>query len=299
MASRPRRSLHFVPGGNERMIAKALTLPADGLILDLEDAVPPDRKPATRPIVRQWLEKPDFGGRARWVRMNPIASGWGRADLEETIGGRPDGYVVPKPRGAADVRAVAQALDRLEHRHGIAPGATRLLPIATETPAGLLHIEEVAAASPRIVAISWGIEDLSAAMGLGRVRDGAGKYLDIPRYARVMCAVAAAAAGVEALDTVYIDIADLEGLRRECEDAVHMGFTGKISIHPGQIPVINEAFTSPPEAVEEARALVAAFEEARRRGVYAFVFKGQMVDAPHLARALKILARAGEPAPPP
>jgi citrate lyase beta subunit len=294
-----RRSLHFVPGGNERMMTKALTLAADGLILDLEDAVPPDRKAATRPVVREWLQKLDFGGRERWVRMNPIASGLGRVDLEETIGGRPHGYVVPKPSTAADVREVAQVLDRLEHHHGIAQGATRLLPIATETPEGLLNIKEIAAASPRIVAISWGVEDLGAAMGLGRVRDAEGRYLDIPRHARVMCAVAASAAGVDALDTVYTDIADLAGLRRECDDAVQMGFTGKISIHPGQLPVINEAFTPAPDVVEEARALVAAFEEHRRRGVYAFTFKGQMVDAPHLGRALKILARAGQSPPSP
>jgi citrate lyase subunit beta/citryl-CoA lyase len=291
---RRRRSLHFVPGGVERMIAKALTLPADGLIFDLEDAVPPERKAATRPVVRQWLEKLDFGGRERWVRMNPLGSAFGRADLEETIGGRPDGYVVPKPRMAGDVREVAQALDRLEHRHGIPPGTTRLVLIATETPEGLLNIRDIAAASPRTVAISWGVEDLGAAMGLGRVRDEAGRYLDIPRYARVMCAVAAAAAGVEAVDTVYTDIGDLEGLRRECEDAVQMGFTGKISIHPDQIPVINAAFTPAPAVVEEARALVAAFEEHRRRGIYAFTFRGQMVDAPHLARARNILDRAGE-----
>jgi citrate lyase beta subunit len=290
---RLRRSLHFVPGGNEKMIAKALTLPADGLILDLEDAVPPDRKAATRPIVRGWLEKLDFGGRERWVRMNPITAPFGHADLEGTIAGRPDGYVVPKPRAAADLREIAQQLDRLEPRHGISHGSTRLLPIATETPEGLLNIKEVAAASPRIVAISWGVEDLGAVMGLGRVRDADGQYLDIPRYARVMCCIAASAVGVEALDTVYTDIADLEGLQRECDDAVQMGFAGKISIHPNQIAVINAVFTPAREVVEEARELVAAFEDARRRGIYAFAFKGRMVDAPHLAGALKILARAG------
>lgn len=286
-----RRSLHFVPGGNDRMFAKALALDADGLILDLEDAVPPDQKAATRPVVRAWLDR-DFGGRERWVRMNPLATGFGRADLEETLGGRPDGYVVPKPRRASDVREVAELLDRLEHREGIPNGATRLVLIATETPEGLLNIGEVAGASPRIVAISWGIEDLSAAMGLGRTRDAEGRYLDIPRYARTMCAVAAAAAAVEALDTVYTDIADLAGLRRECEDAVAMGFTGKISIHPNQIPVINGTFAPSPDEVAEARALVDAFAEHERRGVYAFSFKGRMVDAPHLARARKLLARA-------
>ena len=274
------------------MLARALTLPADGLILDLEDAVAPDRKAATRGVVSEWLGR-DFGGRERWVRMNPIATGHGRADLEETIAARPDGYVVPKPGRAADVREVAHILDRIEQQHGIPNGTTRLTLIATETPEGLLNIREIATATPRTVAISWGVEDLGAAMGLGRVRDAEGRYLDIPRYARVMCAVVAAAVGVEAIDTVFTDIADLDGLRRECEEGVAMGFTGKISIHPSQIPVINEVFTPPKAAVDEARELVALFDEHAKRGVYAFTFKGQMVDAPHLARARKLLARAG------
>ena len=287
-----RRSLHFVPGGNERMLAKALTLPADGLILDLEDAVTPDKKAATRPIVRQWLESKDFGPRERWVRMNPIYSEYGETDLEETIAGRPHGYVVPKPRHAGDIRRIAAVLERLEQRHGLPWGSTRLVLIATETPEGLLNIREVAAASPRIAAVSWGIEDLSAAMGLPRTRDAEGRYLDIARYARVMCAVAAAAAGVEALDTVYTDLADLEGLRRECQEGVWMGFSGKISIHPSQIEVINSVFTPSKADAEEAVALIAAFEEHARRGAGAFAWKGQMMDMPHLTRARKIVERA-------
>jgi len=199
---------------------------------------------------------------------------------------------VPKPRHAGDVREIAQILDGLEHRHQIPHGSTRLVLIATETPEGLLNIREVAAASPRIVTVSWGIEDLGAAMGLPRVRDAENRYLDIPRYARVMCTIVASAAGVQALDTVYTDIADLAGLRRECEEGVAMGFTGKISIHPSQIEVINEAFTPQPAVVAEAQELVAAFEDHRKRGVFAFRFKGQMVDAPHLTRALKIIAQA-------
>jgi citrate lyase beta subunit len=282
-----------VPGGNDRMFTRALTLPADGLILDLEDAVAPDRKAATRGVVREWLARNDFGGRERWVRMNPIATGLGEADLEETIAGRPDGYVVPKPGRAADIREIARILDRLEQQHGIPNGATRLTVIATETPEGLLNIREISTASPRTVAISWGVEDLGAAMGLGRVRDGAGRYLDIPRYARVMCSVVATAAGVEAIDTVFTDIANLDGLRRECEEGVAMGFTGKISIHPSQISVINDVFTPAKDAVDEARELIALFEVNARHGIYAFTFKGQMVDAPHLNRAKKLLARAG------
>jgi citrate lyase subunit beta/citryl-CoA lyase len=287
-----RRSLHFVPGGNERMIQRALTLPADGLILDLEDAVTPDKKAATRPIVRSWLDTLDFGGQERWIRMNPIWSEWAAADLEETIGGRPDGYIVPKPRRAEDIRQIVAILDRLESRYDLPFGSTKLIPIATETPEGLLNIREVAGASPRIVAISWGIEDLSAAMGLPRVRDAEGRYLDIPRYARVMCSVAASAAGVEAIDTVYTDIADLEGLGRESREGVAMGFVGKISIHPGQIEVINQAFTPSRDDAEDATALISAFEEHARRGAGAFAWKGQMVDLPHLTRARKIAERA-------
>jgi citrate lyase beta subunit len=288
-----RRCLHFVPGGNEKMMAKALTLPADGLILDLEDAVPPDRKAATRPIVRQWLQKLDFAGRERWVRMNPIFTDLAVADLEETIAGRPDGYIVPKARRASDVREIVGHLERLEAAHGVPSGSTKLVVLATEVPEGLLNIAEIATASTRTVTLTWGVEDLSAAMALPRVRDAQGQYLDIPRYARVMCTVAASAAGIEAMDTVFTDIADLEGLRRECEEAVAMGFTGKISIHPSQIDVINDVFTPSAEEAAEARELVAQFDEHAARGVFAFRFKGQMVDAPHLTRARKVIARAG------
>ncbi|MBI4610750.1 MAG: CoA ester lyase [Candidatus Rokubacteria bacterium] len=290
--TRLRRSLHFVPGGNERMMTKALTLPADGLILDLEDAVTVEKKAEARGVVLRWLQTLDFGGMERWIRMNTLATGFGEADLEATIEGRPDGYVVPKPRNAADIRVIAGILDRLEEKHGIPFGSTRLVLIATETPEGLLNIAEVARASPRIAAVSWGIEDLSAAMGLPRTRDAEGRFLDIPRYARVMTAVAAAAAGVEALDTVFTDIQNLEGLRRECREAVWMGFTGKISIHPSQIPVINEVFTPSPDEAREAQELIAAFEEHRAKGAGAFAFKGQMVDVPHLTRARKIVERA-------
>src|SRR3989442_14833065 len=225
--------------------------------------------------------------------MNRIATGLGQADREQTTAARPDGYGWRKPGRAADSREIVRVMDRLGQYQGLQNGATRFTLIATETPEGLLNIREIAAATPRTVAISWGVEDLGAAMGLGRVRDAEGRYLDIPRYARVMCSVVASATGVEAIDTVFTDIADLDGLRRECEEGVAMGFTGKISIHPSQIAVINEVFTPLKGAVDEARELVALFDEHAKRGVYAFTFKGQMVDAPHLTRARKLLARAG------
>jgi citrate lyase subunit beta/citryl-CoA lyase len=287
-----RRSLHFVPGGNERMIAKALTTSADGLILDLEDSVAPSAKAATRPVVRHWLETLDFGGRERWVRMNPIFTEHGEADLAETVPARPDGYLVPKPRRAEDIRRICAVLESLEQRHRLPVGSIKLLPIATETPEGLLHIAEVASASPRIAAISWGVEDLGSAMGLSRVRDAEGRYLDIPRFARTMCCVAASAAGVEAIDTVYTDLADLAGLRRECEEGVAMGFRGKMSIHPGQIEVINEAFSPSKAEAEEALELIAAYEAQAGRGAGAFTFKGQMRDIPHVNLARKVVERA-------
>jgi citrate lyase subunit beta/citryl-CoA lyase len=224
--------------------------------------------------------------------MNPIFTDLAVADLEATMPGRPDGYIVPKPRRAQDLHDIDAHLSRLEQQHGIAAGRTRLIPLATETPEGLLNIGEVAAASPRIVAVSWGVEDLGAAMGLPRVRDAQNRYLDIARHARVMCAVAASAAGVEWMDTVFPDINDLDGLRRECEEAVVMGYTGKISIHPSQIEIINRAFTPSSDELAEARELVAAFADHAGRGTYAFRFKGQMVDAPHLTRARKVIARA-------
>jgi citrate lyase subunit beta/citryl-CoA lyase len=224
--------------------------------------------------------------------MNPVGSEHALADLEETIAGRPDGYVVPKPQRGEDIQRVADMLDRLEQQHGLPVGSTRLIPIATETPEGLLNIRAIAGASPRITAISWGIEDLSAAMGLPRTRDDEGRYLDIARYARVMCAVAASAAGVEAIDTVYTDIPDLDGLRRECREGVAMGFAGKISIHPGQIEVINAEFTPSGAEAEDAVALIAAFAEHAARGAGAFAWKGQMMDMPHLTRARKIAERA-------
>ena len=225
--------------------------------------------------------------------MNPIFTDHAEADIEETIAGRPDGYVVPKPNRAEDIRRVVAIIERLEERHHLPFGSTRLLPIATETPEGLLNIREIAGASPRIAAISWGIEDLSAAMGLPRTRDAEGRYLDIPRYARVMCAVAASAAGVEAIDTVYTDIADLErpaarvpggrrhGLHRQDLDPPGPDRGHQPGVHavPGGRP------TRRWPSSRRSRSM-------RARGAGAFAWKGQMMDMPHLTRAKKIADRA-------
>ncbi len=287
-----RRAVHFVPGANEKMFRKALELPADGLILDLEDAVTPDNKESARETVVKWLREADFDGRERLVRMNPLDTPWGVQDLEATMLARPDAYVVPKARGREDLERIDGILSRIETEHALPSGKVTLLVIATETPEGLLNIRELAAA-PRVDALTWGAEDLSAAIGARRNRDESGAYLEIFRLARHMTLLAACAAGVQPIDGVFVDIRDPAGLERECRESAQMGFTGKITIHPSQIEIVNEAFSPSAEEIAESRELLAAFEEHQRAGRMAFAFKGNMVDAPHLTRARTILERAG------
>jgi citrate lyase subunit beta/citryl-CoA lyase len=179
----------------------------------------------------------------------------------------------------------------MEREYGHTPGEVRLVVLATETPQGLLNIRDFGTC-PRVDALSWGAEDLSAAIGARRNRDERGQFLEVFRYARVMTLLAATAAGVQPLDTVFVDIKDTEGLRRDCLEGAWMGFTGKITIHPSQIEIVNEIFTPSAEEIAESKALLEAFEENQKAGKMAFSFKGQMVDVPHLTRARTILERA-------
>jgi citrate lyase subunit beta/citryl-CoA lyase len=288
---RLRRSLHFVPGANERMLAKALTLPADTLILDLEDAVTPDRKDEARGAVTEWLRDVDFGGQERMVRINPLSTPWGLDDLRATMASPPDSYLVPKARSLADIEAIDAEIGRLEAEYGHPAGAVGLLIVATETPQGVLNLPTFTQCG-RVTALSWGAEDLSAAIGARRNRDDDGNYLDVFKHCRIQTLLCATAGGVEPIDTAYVDIRNLEGLRRESQEAAWMGFTGKITIHPDQVAIVNEVFTPSPDEVAEAQELVAAFEEAMAGGRMALSFRGQMVDVPHLERARTILARA-------
>jgi len=289
--SRLRRAVHFVPGANEKMLQKSLALPADSLVLDLEDAVTPENKDSARETVTHWLKQVNFGRQERMVRMNPLNTPWGVRDLEVTMQGRPDSYLVPKVRIKDDLFRIDTILSRMEREYGYPPGGVKLVVIATETPQGLLNIRDFGSC-PRVDALSWGAEDLSAAIGARRNRDEQGQFLEVFRYARIMTLLAATAAGVPPLDTVFVDIRDTEGLRRECLEGAWMGFTGKITIHPSQIAVVNEIFSPSPEDIAESKELLAAFEENRKAGKMAFSFKGQMVDVPHLTRARTILERA-------
>jgi citrate lyase subunit beta / citryl-CoA lyase len=289
--SRLRRAVHFVPGANEKMLQKSLALPADSLVLDLEDAVTPENKDSAREVVTRWLKEVDFGQQERMVRMNPLDTPWGVKDLEVTMQGKPDSYLVPKVRTKDDLLKIDEIISRMEREYGHAPGRVKLVVLATETPQGLLNIRDFGAC-PRVDALSWGAEDLSASIGARRNRDEKGEFLDVFRYARIMTLLAATAANVQPLDTVFVDIKDTEGLRRDCLEGAWMGFTGKITIHPSQIEVVNEIFTPSAEEIAESKALLEAFEENQKAGKMAFSFKGQMVDVPHLTRARTILERA-------
>lgn len=288
---RLRRSVHFVPGANEKMLTKSLDLAADSLVLDLEDAVTPERKEQARNMVADWLHDVDFKGKECTVRMNPLDTPWGLEDLRVTMRVPPHAYLVPKIRSLADIERIDHELTRLETEYGHSRGSVELILVATETPQAVLNLPTFTQCS-RVTALSWGAEDLSAAIGARRNRDEFGNYLDVFKFCRVQTLLCATAGGVQPIDTVYVDIKDLDGLRRDCKEGASMGYIGKITIHPDQIPIVNELFTPSDDEITEAHELIAAFDVAQREGRMAFSFRGQMVDVPHLNRARTIVARA-------
>ena len=289
-----RRAIHFVPGANEKLLAKSVEFAADTLVLDLEDSVTPENKEGARKTVNEWLRSADFRGKERMVRMNPLDTPWGVQDLEVTMEGRPDSYMVPKVRTADDLLRVDKIISEIERRYGHPAGGVKLLVIATETPQGLLNIRDFGGC-PRVDSMSWGAEDLSAAIGARRNRDERGEFLEVFRYARVMTLLAATASSVQPIDTAYVNLRDMDGFRRDCIEGAWMGFTGKITIHPAQIDIVNEVFSPSEQELADARELLAAFEENQKAGRMTFSFKGEMVDVPHLNRARTIIERARRP----
>ncbi|MDP6827870.1 MAG: CoA ester lyase [Pseudomonadales bacterium] len=287
---RLRRSAHFVPGANEKMLSKALASNADGLVLDLEDAVTPKRKDETREIVAGWLRDVSFGSQERIVRMNPLDTPWGNEDLRVTMRHPPDAYVVPKVSNLSELERIDEIVTRCENEHGHPQGDVGLILVSTETPAGVLNLPTFTDCR-RVIALSWGAEDLSSALGAPRNRLPDGTYLDIYRHCHTHTLLCAAAGGVQPLDTVFTDIRDLQGLREECLRSAWSGYTGKITIHPSQIDIVNEAFSPSTEEIETCTRLLEAFEIARAQGRMAFSFEGRMVDVPHLTRAQKLIAR--------
>jgi len=273
------------------MLSRALESQADSLVLDLEDSVPLESKDSARQEIARWLREHDFGGKERIVRINGLDTPYATLDLEATVPTRPDAFLVPKLRSPAELRELDAQLTRLEWQHGMSRGAIVVIPIATETPQGLLCVAELAR-QPRVDAITWGAEDLSAALGARRNRDARGEYLEVFRHARIMTLLSAAAAGIDAIDGVYVDFRDREGLERETLSAAEQGFGGKMTIHPDQIAVVNRLFTPSDAEIAECRELLEVCEVQRASGTLAFAFRGQMVDAPHIERARRLLARA-------
>jgi citrate lyase subunit beta / citryl-CoA lyase len=286
------RSLLFVPGDSPRKLAKGLESGADALILDLEDSVASDRKAEARATALAFLNEAHSAARRPrlLVRVNGLDTGLIDADLDAVVAGRPDAILLPKAEGGPSVIHLDAKLAAREAIAGLPDGAIRIMAIATETAAALFVAGTYAGASLRLAGLTWGAEDLSADLGAETNRDADGRFTGPFRLARSLCIAAAAAAKVAALDTVFVDFRNAQGLRREAEEARRDGFTGKLAIHPGQVAAINEVFTPSPAEIAKAEAVVAAF--AAVPGVGVVGIDGVMYDRPHLERAKRMLARA-------
>jgi len=297
---RPRAALRswlFVPGDSERKQAKALVSGADALILDLEDSVDQTQLPAARTRVAQLLRTHRGApGPQLWVRVNPPDGPLWREDLAGLFaaGGAPAGIVLPKVSAAQEIEAAAVELSALETQRGLRGGATSLLVIATETPHGLLALPRyplslgAGAAAARLAGLTWGAEDLSAALGARAKRDASGALTFTFALARTTCLLAAAALGAQAIDGVHTEFRDTAGLARELQEARRDGFSGKLAIHPDQVAAINAAFTPTEAERVHAQRVVAAFAAAGGAGVASL--DGQMIDRPHLLQARRVLA---------
>lgn len=287
------RSMLYVPGDDDRKLAKVDTSGADAVVLDLEDSVAAPRRPAAREKVRQFLgQRPrDARDYQLWVRINALDDA-ALVDLAAVLGVAPDGVVLPKIDGPDDVRQLEHMLDALEVRDGVEPGRTKICAVATETPAAVLRLQEFAGAHfPRLVALNWGAEDLSTAVGASTNVDASGQWSLTYRWTRSAVLLAAKATGVQAIETVHVDYRDTEGMRTTSRGAAQEGFTGRVAIHPVQVPTINEEFAPSDEDLRFAQKIVAAFESSAD-GAGTVGIEGQMFDIPHLKRARNLLQLA-------
>lgn len=286
------RSLLFIPADSEKKLQKGDDVAADVLILDLEDSVAAAHKPLARQLALRYLRERSGNRRSQlWVRINPIDTSEAMVDLAEVMPGRPDGIIQPKTRSADDVVELGRRLGRLEAELGIPAGQTLILPVATETPEAMFSLGQFSRCDQRLAALTWGAEDLSAALGAVSNRDTGGQWTFPYQVARSFCLFGAAAAGVPAIDTIFADFRDVEGLRASCGAARRDGFCGKLAIHPAQVDAINEAFTPSEQEIAHARRVVEAFSVQPNVGTLSL--DGQMLDIPHLKQARKILATAG------
>lgn len=284
--TRIRRGLLFMPGDDPHKIEKGAALDVDAVIMDLEDGVALNRKPAARAAAAAALRDVDFGRSERLIRLNPVDSPFFEDDFLETVEAHPDGYVLPKVESARQVREVAARLLAAEARHGWQPGAICLLAII-ETGRGVLNVREIAESDPRLDALIFGAEDLAGDIGATRTPEGWEVY-----YARSAVVIHAKTCGLQAIDTPFVNLTDFERLAQETRAALSMGFTGKLAIHPKQIDIIQRTFTPTPVEIQQARRLIDAHDAQQAGGSGVFELDGKMVDMPMVRAAQTILARA-------
>jgi len=280
------RSFLFVPGDSGRKMEKAGGAGADALILDLEDAVAPDAKASARKLTAEYVKDRDDA----WVRINPVDTELWEADLEAVIPSSPVGIILPKARHAHDAVRISERIDVLENHHNIEHGQTQIIVLCTEHPEALFTLHSYVGTVPRLAGLSWGAEDLAAAVGASANRSTKGEWLPQFEMARSMCLFAAAAAEVAAIDTVYTDFRDHDGLLRYATNARRDGFSGMLAIHPAQVEVINAAFLPTAEEIEFAARIVKAFGDNPGAGTVGL--DGKMIDRPHLVQAQRLLQQA-------
>ncbi|WP_323042828.1 CoA ester lyase [Gemmobacter sp.] len=285
------RSWLFIPADSDKKLGKSDETGADALIFDLEDSVAPDRKGLARDMLRAHLAARPPGARkaAFYVRINPLDDA-ALADLAAVMPAAPDGIMLPKTLGAGCVARLSLYLDAFEAAHGLPAGQTRIIPVATETPRGALTLAGFADTPlPRLVALTWGAEDLSTALGASTNLGADGGWALVYRMARANVLLAARAAGVAAIDTLYVDFRDDAGLRLSCRAAAAEGFDGRIAIHPAQVAGINDSFAPSEADIAHARRIIAAFDAVPGAGTVGL--DGRMIDIPHLKQARAVLAR--------
>ena len=286
------RSLLFVPADSPRKLEKSLLSGADAVIIDLEDAIAADQKEAARANAAAFIKglPASLSRPPIFVRVNGLQSGLTDADLDMVLPARPHAVVLPKGEGGASLVHLDAKLTAREAMHGIDEGATKIFAFAIESAAALFQAGTYAGASARLIGLTWGSEDLSYEFGGTASRDAQGRFLEPYRLARTLCLAAAASARVAAIDTVFPNFRNPEGLRREAEEAARWGFGGKMAIHPAQIPIINEVFAPSPDKLAWARAVADAFAAAPDKGTVAV--NGVMYDRPHLLHAEQLLKQA-------
>lgn len=280
-----RRALLYMPGDDWKKIVKATTLGVDCICMDMEDGVAVSRKAEARVTIAKALRELDFGASEKLARVNSIGSGWERDDIDAVLPFHPDGIVIPKVESREQVEWGSRLIEAAELKYGWTLNSIRML-VGVETALGILNLKEIAA-HPRLDGIIFGGEDYAASVGARRTREAVELL-----YARQAVVAACAAFGLQAIDIVYIDFKDAEGLRLEAEQGAGFGFSGKQIIHPNQVEVTQTAFTPSDEALEEARRIVETFEASQKEGKGAYALDGKMIDMPLLKNAQKTLARA-------